>query len=356
MTQPYSTNPFWWEAAPREASAPVAVPETADVAIVGAGYAGLSAARTLAKAGRSVVVFEADAPGQGASSRSGGMVGHGHRLSYAGLQARFGREKAIALLKEGLNSLEFAADLIESEKIDAKWVRTGRFRGAATPADYEAMGPEADALVRDLGMQVEMVPKADMHREIVTNVYHGGIVFHQHGGLHPAMFHQGLLAVAREAGALVCGFTPVTRVSGSPGQFAVHHAGGITRTRDVIICTNGYSGAAVPDIAKRIVGMPSYLIATEPLGANRVRALIPNGRMIVETGSTHLYYRPSPDGERIILGGRAALHPYSNGGIVAASLRLSGRGFPRSRTYRHLACLDRQCCDDTLRSAGDRPA
>ena len=88
-----SHDPYWWDAAPREPPTEVALPNSRDVAIIGAGYAGLSAALTLARAGRSVVVLDALAPGEGASSRSGGMIGHGHRLSYTKLIERFGAQR-----------------------------------------------------------------------------------------------------------------------------------------------------------------------------------------------------------------------------------------------------------------------
>ena len=303
------TTPYWWEAAPREASEPTEVPSKADVVVVGSGYAGLSAALTLARAGRSVVVLEAGTPGQGASTRSGGMVGHGHRRAYTALVSRFGREHAIALVKEGIASLDFAADLIEREGIDAKFARFGRFRGAATPGDYETMGREADALTRDIGLPVHLIPRAEQAREVVTDVYHGGLLFPTHGGLHPALFQTGLLSVARKAGAQVIGFTPVTGVMREGDGFTVTHERGSIQAREVVACTNGYTRAGFPDLARRLVGTPSFLIATEELGENRVRSLIPNQRMIVETRTTHLYFRPSPDGKRIILGGRAALHP-----------------------------------------------
>jgi NADPH-dependent 2,4-dienoyl-CoA reductase/sulfur reductase-like enzyme len=93
-----SHDPYWWDAAPPESPTEVAVPKNCDVAIIGAGYAGLSAALTLARAGRSVVVLDAVAPGEGASSRSGGMIGHGHRLSYTKLIERFGAQKARDLI------------------------------------------------------------------------------------------------------------------------------------------------------------------------------------------------------------------------------------------------------------------
>src|SRR5215471_20048965 len=123
-------NPYWWDAAPRESPTEVALPAKCDVAIVGAGYTGLSAALTLARAGRSVVVFDVAAPGQGASSRSGGMIGHGHRLSYLKLIERFGAEKAKALIREGMASLAFVKALITDEKIDAALQECGRVRAA----------------------------------------------------------------------------------------------------------------------------------------------------------------------------------------------------------------------------------
>lgn len=303
-------EPYWWEAAPREAPDPAPLPEATDVAVVGAGYAGLSAALTLVRAGRSVLVLDAEAAGFGGSSRSGGMVGHGHRLSYSALIARHGKPKAQALIREGMASLDFATALIEAEGIDARFRRVGRFRGAATPADYETQAREADLLQRDLGLPVEVVPRAEQRREIASDLYHGGLVFPSHGGLHPALFHQGLLAAARRAGAVVLGHTPVVAIARDGGGHLLHTARGQVRARAVFVATNGYAGARpAPAVARRVVALPSFLIATERLGPNRVSALIPNGRMLVETAASHLYFRPSPDGERIVLGGRASLHP-----------------------------------------------
>ncbi len=305
------TDPYWWQAAPREAQAakPSPLPKSADVAIVGAGYAGLSAALTLARAGRSVVVLDAETPGFGGSSRSGGMIGHGHRLSYAALKNRYGQAKAVALIREGMASLEHLITFVEAEKIDARLKRTGRFRVAWLPTDYEAMGREADILRSEVGLDVEVVPRIEQHREIATDAYHGGLLFPSHGGLHPALLHTGLLAVARKAGVNVIGHTPVTGIAKTTTGHDVHTSRGTIAVREVIATTNGYTGKTTRDLARRLVPMPSYLIATEQLGENRVKSLIPNGRMIVETGSKHLYYRPSPDGTRIVFGGRAALHP-----------------------------------------------
>lgn len=309
MTHPIAPHPYWWEATPRETEAPVGLPRQADIVVIGAGYAGLSAALTLARAGRSVVVCEAQSPGFGASSRSGGMIGHGHRLSYSKLIALHGAQKAKALLQEGIDSLAFVKDLIASEAIEAELQAVGRLRGAWTLADYDNMGREADKLARDLKLPVEMISKADLRREIASDCYQGGLIFHSHGGVHPARFHQGLLAVARAAGVTVAAFTPVTQVARAGKIFQLKTTRGIIEAGEVVVATNGYSGRPLLSFARRLVPFPSYLIATQEIGENRVKGLIPGGRMIVETREKHLYYRPSPDGKRLILGGRAALHP-----------------------------------------------
>lgn len=306
---PARHEPYWWDAAPREPPADVRLPRDCDVAVVGGGYAGLSAALTLARAGRSVVVLEAEAPGYGASSRSGGMIGHGHRLSYAKLLERYGTEKAQALVREGMASLRFLEDLVASEEIDARLQSCGRVRGAWTVADYDAMARDAAALQRDLDMPIDVLSKADVRNEVATDLYQGGLLFRAHGGVHPALLQQGMLARTRDAGAMVAGYTPVTGLRQEARGFVLETSRGRLEARAIVVTTNGYTGRATPALACRIVAIPSFMIATEALGEGRVRELIPNGRMIVETRDKHLYYRPSPDGKRIVIGGRAALHP-----------------------------------------------
>lgn len=303
----FCLEPWWWEAARPGLQDAGVLPASVDVAVIGAGYTGLSAALTLARAGRSVLVLDALAPGEGASTRNGGMIGSGHRLSVDALQRRYGRKRALALLTEGLKSLEFTAELIARERIDCRLTRSGRFRAACRPAHYEAMAREIELLRAEIGLEADMVPRAEQHREIGSEAYYGGCVYHRHGGLHPALFHRGLLERAHAAGARIAGHAPVTALERDGDRFRVYVREGTITAREVIVASNGYTSAFAPALRRRIVPVASYLVATEALSAETLARLIPGGRMIVETGRRHAYYRIAPDGERLLFGGRAAL-------------------------------------------------
>ncbi|MEL6208936.1 MAG: FAD-binding oxidoreductase, partial [Pseudomonadota bacterium] len=305
------TNPFWHEAAPPEAPSGTQPPAATDVAIVGSGFTGLSCALALAEAGRDVVVIEKGPPGAGASSRNGGMIGWGHKASVASLARRYGQDRAEAMLREARISLEFTTEQIKTLPGDAMHRQTGRFLGAGSPKHFDKLATWAETEAPALGMQAEVVPKAEQHRHISTDLYQGGLYLPQHGGLHPALFHKALLAGARDKGAVIADHCPVTRVEGTDGDWIIHHDHGATRAKHLIYAGNGYTGGGggpFGKMARRLIPIPSYIIATEVLGANRVTALIPQGSMIVETRAQHSYFRPDPWGERILYGGRASLN------------------------------------------------
>lgn len=302
-------EPYWWDAAPREPEGAAVPPAESETVIVGAGFTGLSAALTLARAGREVTVLEAGPPGFGASSRNGGMIGSGHRLGYHALVGRFGKERANGIFAEGLKALAFTTGLIEREGIDCHFRRCGRFRGAWTPAAYDAMAREVELLGREIGLEAEVVPQAEQHRETAAEGYRGGVLYPQHGGLHPGLFHTGLLERARAAGVRVIGHCPVLGYRREEAGLRVETERGPVRAGRLIVATNGYTGPDSPALRRRLVPVPSFIIATERLGTNRVKSLMPGLRMYVESRAAHLYYRPSPDEERILMGGRAALHP-----------------------------------------------
>jgi glycine/D-amino acid oxidase-like deaminating enzyme len=299
-----ASNPYWWEHAPLVALPQVPVEARSDVVIVGAGYTGLSAALTLARAGRSVQVFDRQRPGEGASSRNGGMASGNLRPSYRQMIARFGQTRADAIQAEAKAAREDLARFIRDEGIACDFKLTGRFTGAAKPFEYERLAREADLLRKSLGIEAHAVSRSEQRAILGTEFYHGGLIRSDIGGLHPAKLHRAMLELARKAGAVVHGETAVLRFAPRNGGFEVDTARGKVGADHVVMGTNGYADGVDPWLRRRLVPVRSRIIATVPLSNNLMSELMPKGVMVAETRKLHYYYRPSPDGSRILFGGR----------------------------------------------------
>jgi glycine/D-amino acid oxidase-like deaminating enzyme len=173
-----------------------------------------------------------------------------------------------------------------------------------------------------------MVPESRQREEVGTDLYAGGTLFLRHGGLNPAKWVAGLMHAAIRAGALVQGDTPTTAVRRAGAAYLAETPRGTVRAGTVLAATNGYTPAALPLFKRRIIPVPSFIVATEPLAADRVSRLFPKGRMIVESRERHCYYRPSPDGTRVVFGGRAAMFDAPEA-LVRSELRgLLAQAFP----------------------------
>jgi len=195
------TSPYWWEDFPAFDSQTADFVSEADVVVVGAGLTGCSAALTLAKAGKNVVVLDAARPGFGASTRNGGMIGGGYRLSLDEMGEKYGKETAFRLLDESYNaSHDFAVARIEEEKLDCDYVRYGRFRGMWNKAEYDMTSRQLDVLRTQLpNVDIDMVPPERQRDEIGSDLYSGGVMFNDHGGVHPGKYLNGMLMAVTEA-------------------------------------------------------------------------------------------------------------------------------------------------------------
>jgi glycine/D-amino acid oxidase-like deaminating enzyme len=283
------------------------LPARVDILIVGAGYTGLSAARETSLAGASTLVLEAGAIGAGCSGRNGGQVAYSIKPSLASLTSRFGRQRAYSICREGRDAVTYLRSLATDEGVDCDWRPDGCFFGAHTPRHFDALAREAEHQPPGLEQRTTVVPKAEQRREIASDFYHGGVVYHDDASVDPMRLLLGLLRRAQDRGATVLDHCTVQGIRRSPEGYEVVTSQGVVQARQVLLATNGYSGPLSPWHRRRVIPIGSYQIATEPLGVERVRALIPHARNIVDSRRVVVYYRPSPDGERIIFGGRAAL-------------------------------------------------
>jgi glycine/D-amino acid oxidase-like deaminating enzyme len=281
------------------------LPSATDVLVVGAGYTGLSAARETAAAGLATCVLEAGSIGTGCSGRNGGQVAYSLKPSFAKLRSLHGTQRAFAICREGFQALAYLRALCR--EIDCDWRDGGCFFGAHTPRHFKRMALEARNQPAGLEQRVSVLPKSEQHQEIDSGFYHGGCVYHDDASLDPMRLLLGLLDRARHAGAAVLDGCAAQALRRTRDGFEVLTSRGVIKARKVLIATNGYSGPLSSWHRRRVIPIGSYQIATEPLGKDRVRSLIPRGRNIVDSRRVVVYFRPSTDGERIIFGGRAAL-------------------------------------------------
>lgn len=300
-------QPYWWDAAPYTSLPPVELPKSVDVVVMGAGYVGLSAALTLARGGRDVLVCEMGAVSNGGASRNQGQMGAVFKRSFSQLTDSYGRAKAVAIMKSGRAAIEFTQNLIEREQIACDLERNGRFVAAYRREDYEAMARELEILKREIGFAGDMVPRAEQTKYIGSDFYFGGQLRHIDATIQPAKYHQGLIDRALSARARIAEHTPVTGLVRDGDLFQVTTPRGSFTARDVFIATNAYTGPVTPDLRRRVIPLGAYAIATESLPPERIRQIMPKPRALHDTRKLIFGLRLAPGHDRILFGGRASL-------------------------------------------------
>jgi glycine/D-amino acid oxidase-like deaminating enzyme len=301
---------YWTDSVPAFRPQPAELPARADVAVIGAGFTGLSAARALGRRGADVVVLEAgDRIAAEASGRNGGHVNNGLALDYAEVAARVGADRA----REWYHAYDAAVDAVErlvrDEAIDCDFVRHGKLKLATKPAQLDVLRRTADRLIRDrVDHDVEVLDARQVQSEVASERFVGGLLYKRSGQMHMGRFANGLAAAAERAGARILTGTAVQRLESSGrNDHVLHTPRGAVRAKQVLLATGtsrhgGYRSFGW--LRRRIVPVGSFIVVTEPLGAARATALLRGRRTYVTIANIHHYFRLAPD-HRLVFGGRA---------------------------------------------------
>jgi len=360
MTTDFQELNYWLTTATMPAGTTGGLPAIADVAVIGAGFTGLSAARTFAKRGAKVAVLEANSIGWGASSRNGGMVLTGMKLDVATLSKRYGMELTRRMYADSLASIELVEQIVREENIACDFSRCGHLEVACKQSHFDSYARSVETIAREFNHRLRIVPRGELSAEIGSSIYFGGMVDETSAGVNPARYVAGLATAALNGGACIYENARVQSVvktsqNGVPG-FELKTSRGNVHARDVLVATSGYTSAATPALRKRVIPIGSYIIATEPLPETLARQLSPRNRMIYDSKHYLYYYRLTPD-NRMLFGGRAAFFPETKD-TIRRSAEILRRGmvevYPQLQdakiAYAWGGTLD--VCFDTMPHAG----
>lgn len=316
------------------------LPEVADVAVIGAGFTGLSAARTLAKRGAKVALLESESIGWGASSRNGGMVLTGMKLGVNKLISMYGRERTRRMYAASLASMDCVEQIVREEGIACDFSRCGHLEVACKQKHFDDYERQAEVIEVEFNHKLRVVRRSELSAEIGSSIYFGGMVDEVSAGCNPACYVAGLARSAMKAGAEIFEHARVGAIERDARQgetgWKLTTSRGPLWAHEVFVGTSGYTSSTTPALQKKIIPIGSFIITTEVLPAALARELSPRNRMIYDSKNYLYYYRLTPD-RRMLFGGRAAFFP-ENDQTVRSSAEILRRGmidvYPQLRDAR----------------------
>lgn len=318
---------YWLDTAPAfDAGAKGPVAGRADVVVVGGGFTGLSAALALGRRGASVTVLEAGRVVGEASGRNGGHCSSGLAHDFGALAATLGIDKARDFHRAYSAAFHTVADIVRDEAIACDFAVVGKLKLAAKPEHYDKLARACELLQREGEPDVRMVEPAHLGAEIGSSKFYGGMLQTNSAQMHMGRFGVGLAQAAVRAGAQVFEQAAVTRIERlAGGSFRVSSARGTIEAKQILLATGNSRSGPFSYFRRRMISVGSFIIATEPLGADMVQRLMPGRRNYVTSRIIGNYFRLSPD-QRLVFGGRARFamsNPRSDvksGAILRASM------------------------------------
>jgi gamma-glutamylputrescine oxidase len=297
-----------------------------DIAVVGGGLAGCSAALHLAKRGFRVALLEANFVGYGASGRSGGQTIFGLATSQKALVSQVGREDAKRLFEMSVEALDLNQSLIHEYGIECDY-RPNHVHVATKPRHLVELREWLDELRGEYDYRsVHLLDRQELQAHVRSARYLGGLLDTRSGHLHPLKFTRGVARAAESAGAVIYEHTRALRYEEGAGV-VVHTPNGKLRCRHLVLCGNAYLGPLAPALSRRILGVGTYIIATRPLEAARALALLPSDAAVADINWILDYFRLSAD-RRILFGGRVSYSAFQPPHLAESMRRRMVRIFP----------------------------
>ena len=325
-------NLYQETAEPALAAAPFSGDASTQVAVVGAGFTGLSTALHLAERGIQVTVLEAHEPGYGASGRNGGQVNPGLKENPDVVERRFGAEMGgrMNALAGGGPDLVFQLIARHAIRCDAR--RNGTLRAAITERQARQVRDTTEQWLRR-GAPVEILERGAV-AQATGNARYALAMFDRRGGdLNPLSYARGLARAAGAAGARIHGGARVVSLSKSGADWSLRTASGCLRAPQVVLATNGYTDGLWPALKRTIVPVFGAIAATEPLPDALAQSIMPGRSVLYETGAITVYYRVDSQ-NRLLFGGRGPMHEITHPTEIKPLLRYAPQLWPALKAIR----------------------
>ncbi|MEM9851032.1 MAG: FAD-dependent oxidoreductase, partial [Pseudomonadota bacterium] len=315
---------YWMATAPGFTAAAGTPASSYDVAVVGAGFTGLTAARALAKAGSNVAVLEAGAVGDGASGRNGGHLSNGLAHSYAAAAGALGQAGAHDLYHAFDRSIDIIEAIISEESITCDFRRSGKLKLAVKPGHVEGLRANAKLIQAEADPEVRFLDRTELGSEIVSDLVHGGLLYPKSAMMHMGAYLHGLAHAVTRYGGQVFERQSVKAVQRQGDGWRIDLPGSAVRAKHLILA-GGATGAHLSGhVGRQVLPIGSYIIATRPLTDAEIAATMPGRRTYVTSLNVGSYFRLTPD-SRLIFGGRARFSTKADQNAAAKSVPILRR-------------------------------
>jgi gamma-glutamylputrescine oxidase len=303
-----------------------------DVAVVGGGLAGLSAAVELRERGFEVVLLEAEAIGWGASGRNGGQAIHGLACDPGTIEAQLGRDAARRVFGMSIEALDLIRQRCAQYSIDCDW-RDGYLAVATSERKARHLRDDADHLAERYDYAQRWLDERELPRWIASSRYVAGVHDPRSGHLHPLKYCLGLARVAADLGVRLHEQSAVTRIDSGRASVTLHtRSGARLRARQLLLAGNVYlqelAPTLAPQLAARIMPVGTYIVCSKSMSADVAHALIPCGAAVCDSNFVLDYFRITTD-QRLLFGGRVSYSTATPKNLAASMLRRMRATFPQ---------------------------